>query len=183
MCTYTYFGGGSEAEEVSDVGVGTTLTQPSRVSPARLIRDERVRVWRSLLELHGLVIDDLERTFRDRHTLSVSEFDVLVNIGPHESIRHGELSGRVVLTRTALTRLIDRLVSRGWLTRSVASDDQRGITIALTDAGRRVRQEAARTNLAVVHEHLGLLDAEELSTLGEITTAVLQRHCTKEDSS
>lgn len=131
-----------------------------------------VRVWRTMLEIHADLVGELECRFREAHRLSVSEFDVLANIGPREAVRHGELAGRVILTRTALTRLLDRLAARGWLTRASAPDDQRVVLVQLTDEGRRLRREAARTNAAVVRAYFGHLTEHQVAALGDLTTAL-----------
>lgn len=134
-------------------------------------RPGAVSAWRGVLEVYGDLIAELGRLLQARHGLSVTEFDVLINLGPTEPCRHRELAGRVVLSGSALTRLVDRLIGRGYLTRSPAHGDDRGVLIALTDAGRAVRREAARTNSAAVRRAFAGLDRDELATL----TALLGR--------
>ena len=126
-----------------------------------------VQTWRAMLEVHAEIVGQLERGFRARHDLSVSEFDVLINLGPREELRHGELADRVILSRTALTRLIDRLIARGLLTRTASPGDQRAVVISLTDAGRTVRRAAARTNAAVVRAPFAALDPQQLLVLDQ----------------
>lgn len=121
-----------------------------------------------MLEIHSVVIDQLGKDLQTQHGLSVNEFDVLINLGPHESCRHGDLADRVVLSRTALTRLIDRLSSRGLVTRDEDPDDNRSIRICLTDAGRQLRRAAARTNTRVVQTQFARLSPEDLTQLQEI---------------
>ena len=63
---------------------------------------DSVRVWRDLLVLHARVIEELASALEAAHGLSVSEFDVLINLDPTTAIRHGDLADRVILSRTAL---------------------------------------------------------------------------------
>lgn len=139
--------------------------------------DLSVRTWRAMLEVHAALIGELDEQFRARHGLSVSEFDVLINIGARERVRHGELSSRVVLTRTALTRLVDRLVRRGWLVRLPDPLDQRATLIALTDEGRRVRAASGRTNRDIVRRTFAVLDPGQTAILNHLVT------CLRDESS
>lgn len=127
-----------------------------------------VAVWRTLMQVHADVLREIEVELRSRHDLSVSEFDALVNLPP-QGARHQELAGRVILSRSALTRLVDRLESRGLVTRERSGSDLRGVQVCLTDRGRRVRRAAARTNAQVVRrefgERLGARDAAALARI------------------
>lgn len=126
---------------------------------------DSVRVWRDLLRLHACVVEELTAALDITHGLSVSEFDVLINLDPAQPIRHGDLAERVILSRTALTRLVDRLVKRGWVERQPDPADQRAIRIGLTPAGRELRRNAARTNAHIVRRHFAPLDTAQLSEL------------------
>lgn len=126
-----------------------------------------VAVWRTMLEIHGRLIGELAPALAE-HGLSISEFDVLINLSPRESCRHGDLAERVVLSRTALTRLVDRLCARGLLTREPDPSDQRGVLIRLTEAGREQRRTASRTNNRVVRAGLTGLDADGLTELNRL---------------
>lgn len=140
--------------------------------------DGRVQVWRSMLEVHAALIGDLAQAFQLRHDLSVWEFDVLVNLDVRQPIRHGELSHRVILSRTALTRLVDRLVARGLVCRVPDPADQRAVRVGLTPAGRRLRADSARTNRRIVEDFFAPLDADSLAALGAATTTLLERNPT-----
>lgn len=131
---------------------------------ARAPRGQAVAAWRTLLRAHTLVMDDLAAALR-RHELTANEFDVIISIGPHECVRHGVLAERVVLSRTALTRLIDRLVGRGLLERQHDAADGRGVRVRLTDAGRELRRTASRTNADVVERHFAALTPQDVATL------------------
>lgn len=129
-----------------------------------------VGAWRAMLEAHADVIERLAHAFRTEHDLSVTDFDVLINIGPHESVRHRDLAARVVLSRSALSRLVDRLIVRGFLTRQRATDDSRGVVITLTPDGRVARDQAKRTNDEVVTRMFAGFDPEEIAILARLAT-------------
>ena len=145
----------------------STATTISRGRTTPRSPGSSVQTWRAMLEVHAEIIGRLETEFRGRHDLSVSEFDVLINIGPHEHLRHGDLAERVILTRTALTRLIDRLVARDLLIRATSPADHRAVLISLTDDGRQVRRAAARTNASVVRAPFAALTPQQLRLLDD----------------
>ncbi|WP_445397222.1 MarR family winged helix-turn-helix transcriptional regulator [Streptomyces sp. LE64] len=128
-------------------------------------RGFKVGVWRAYMEVNHQVLTAIERALADRHRLSISEFDVLVNI-PLAGTRLKDLKERVVLTQSALSRLFDRLAQRGLLARSPLEEDQRGAMITLTEEGRKLLRAAVRTNAEVVERTFaGKLTDDELRTL------------------
>lgn len=133
---------------------------------------DSVNVWRDLLVLHACVVEELSTALEAAHGLSVSEFDVLINLDPTTPSRHGDLADRVILSRTALTRLVDRLVKRGWVERQPDPLDQRAIRINLTAAGRELRRNAARTNARIVRHHFAPLDTGQLDQLDQLLRQV-----------
>jgi DNA-binding MarR family transcriptional regulator len=76
-----------------------------------------------------------------------SEYEVLLHvaIGPREGIRPTDLADRVLLTKSGLTRLLDRIVERGYIERHACPTDRRGQLIVLTSDGRRAFRRAAPT--------------------------------------
>ncbi|WP_016699789.1 MarR family winged helix-turn-helix transcriptional regulator [Actinoalloteichus spitiensis] len=136
------------------------------VRAGRAATRARVGVWRSLMEVHSSVLRELERELTARHGLSVSEFDTVVNI-PTGGVGLSELTGRVVLSQSAVSRLVDRLTRRGLLERTAAPEDSRAVRVRLTSLGRRVQVAAIRTNAEVVERcFAGRLSEEELQVLG-----------------
>lgn len=107
----------------------------------------------------------------EAHGLSLSDFDVLIQLAetPDGALRMAELADAVVLTRSGLTRLVDRLERRGLVERRRCPTDARGFLAALTEEGKRRLEEARRTHLAGVRRRfLDKLAPEELEMLGAI---------------
>lgn len=69
---------------------------------------------------------------------------MLVNVagGPREGLRPTELAERVLITKSGLTRLLDRLVERGYIERRACASDRRGQLIVLTTEGRHAFRRA-----------------------------------------
>jgi DNA-binding MarR family transcriptional regulator len=100
--------------------------------------------WRAFLRAGAASTLALETALADTG-VSQSEYDVLVNVasGPKEGLRPTELAERVLITKSGLTRLLDRLVERGYIERRACASDRRGQLIVLTTDGRRAFRRAA----------------------------------------
>jgi DNA-binding MarR family transcriptional regulator len=112
--------------------------------------------WRELLDRHARVTGALERALQTEHNLGVSEYEVLERLAfaKKDQNRMQELADCVHLSQSALSRLIGRLEAEGLVTRSICSDDRRGIFACLTDAGRARHAEAMPTQRRVLAEML-----------------------------
>src|SRR5438105_11831649 len=77
--------------------------------------------------------------------VTYSEYDVLLNVlnGARDGMRPTELAESVVITKSGLTRLVDRLVEPGYLQRRACPTDRRGQLIVATADGRRAFRRAA----------------------------------------
>jgi DNA-binding MarR family transcriptional regulator len=109
----------------------------------------KVAVWRSLMEVHQAVLQEIEHDLANAHSLSGTEFDTLINI-PSQGIRFNDLREQVILSQSALSRLVTRLEQRGLVQRSSSANDLRGVEVELTPEGKNLRRKAARTNAAAV---------------------------------
>lgn len=114
--------------------------------------DKLQATWRRLMAEHARVSDALERELRERHGLSVTEYEVLRRLTEAEAgqERMQDLAAAVHLSQSALTRLVTRLESDGLIARSVCGDDRRGVWACITDAGRATERAAAPTQRAVL---------------------------------
>ncbi|MFE7526375.1 MarR family winged helix-turn-helix transcriptional regulator [Kitasatospora sp. NPDC057542] len=109
-----------------------------------------------------------------RYGLGEGEFDVLAALrragAPYERAP-GELAAHTMVTTGAMTKRIDRLERAGLVTRRLAVDDRRGRVVALTDAGRRLIDEAFTAHLRNEHRLLAHLSPEEAGALQGLLTA------------
>lgn len=111
--------------------------------------------WRGFLEAHRRVTDVLEAELREREDLPLAWYDVLVQLSesPTRSLRMQELADAVLLSKSGLTRLVDRMQDASLVERAPCDDDGRGIMAVLTDAGQARLREAAATHVTGVREH------------------------------
>lgn len=123
---------------------GVTTRRDELVRPT----ESAMQAWTSMLVAHRRITDTLDRELRDRSGLSLDEYDVLVQLrSAARPLRMSELAERVLISRPSTTRLVDRLVERGWVGRSTVSDDRRVVEVALTAVGRTAQQRAAKVHL------------------------------------
>lgn len=135
-------------------------------------RDPRLGPWRAFLTAHARVARRLDDELRAEHDLSVAEYDALLQIAetPNRRMRMRQLADQVILSKSGVTRLIDRLVADGLVQRSACETDARGAEAVLTDAGLERLRAASRTHLRGVSEHF--LDAVDPADLQSMTRAL-----------
>ena len=141
------------------------MTAPTRLSSAEL------RTWRTFLRAHATVLRQLEQELMAEHDLPLASYDVLVQLSesPARRLRMTELADRVLLSRSGLTRLADRLERDGLLTRQACPSDARGTLAVLTDAGLERLRSAWPTHLRGVSQHVtGRLTPDEVQQLGAL---------------
>ena len=110
--------------------------------------------WRSLLDRHAKVSCALEKTLQSEHGIGLSEFEILDRLvdANQGSYRMSDLTSDIYLSQSALSRAVARLESDGLVHRSMCTDDRRAIFVCLTDAGRKVHQDARPTHREVLGE-------------------------------
>jgi DNA-binding MarR family transcriptional regulator len=103
--------------------------------------------------------------------MPLGTFDVLINLAlaPEDMLRMRDLADAIVLSRSGLTRLLDRLVREGLVERRRCGEDARGAWAVLTPAGKRALAKAAPTHFdGVRRRFLSALDGEEQEHLGDL---------------
>src|SRR3954453_13060951 len=95
----------------------------------------------ALIEVTSLLRHAVEQQLREVGDLSYGQFQLLARLGDSSSGSHRmtDLADGVVYSRSALTYQAGLLEKAGLVTRTPASDDERGITVTITDAGRARR--------------------------------------------
>jgi DNA-binding MarR family transcriptional regulator len=122
--------------------------------------DPRLGAWRSFIHAHARLLRRLDEELQAEHGLSLAEYDALLQLvnAPGRRLRMSVLAERVLLSRSGITRLVDRLVASGMVERSACVTDARGAEAALTDRGHALLRAASRTHLDGVQRYfLGLL--------------------------
>ena len=114
----------------------------------------------------------LERVAESRGGLPLGEHFLLVQVarGPETGIRPTDLAARSLLTKSGITRALDRLEQDGLVARRVCPSDKRGSLVVLTPRGRRLLRRSAPSHIRAIAKHF----AEPLSSdeLAVMTTAM-----------
>ncbi|MDQ3611014.1 MAG: MarR family transcriptional regulator [Actinomycetota bacterium] len=132
--------------------------------------------WRTFLRAHATVVRRLEAELVAEHDLPLASYDVLVQLSEATDgrLRMTELADRVLLSRSGLSRLADRLERDALIERTACPNDARGTLAVLTPAGLARLRAAWPTHLRGVAEHVtGRLSAAELVRLTELLAKLL----------
>lgn len=139
------------------------LEAPAQVGAERTRRANEA--WEAMLTAHGALM----RGFADHDIwgdASMREYDVLYTLskcGSPQRLR--DLSAHVLLSQPALSRLVDRLVERGLVTRCADSSDARAVSLGLTDEGRALQRRIGAEHARDVAAAMSPLTDDELATL------------------
>jgi len=128
------------------------------------------RAWQAFLDAQAALLRRLEAELVEKEDMTLGEYDVLIQLGiaPTRRLRMTELSERVRLSRSGLTRLVDRLVQDGLVKRGRCASDRRGTFAILTPAGTARLRHAQPVHLRGIREHFGKrLSAAQLSAVAE----------------
>lgn len=150
----------SAASSVAAVGA-----VPARPSAGELF------VWRAFLRAHAHILRTLERELDAAEQLPLASYDVLVQLSeaPKRRLRMTELAERVLISRSGLTRLVDRLERDGFVRREPCPDDARGLFAVVTELGIDRLRESSRVHLDGVARHfVGRFTPSELDSLGSL---------------
>jgi DNA-binding MarR family transcriptional regulator len=148
----------------------------TRAEPIHELSPEELGAWRGLLRVHSALVKALDAELLAAHELPLTSYEVLINLqaAPGRRRRMAELADGVLLSRSGMTRLVDRLERDGLLTRDACTDDGRGTYAVLTAKAEALLSEARRTHLDGVRERfVRHFEPDELRTLAGLWDRVL----------
>ncbi len=146
--------------------------------PTLTAHDPRLETWRAFLRAHALLTRRLDEDLRTGEGLTLGEYSALLQVAeaPGRSLRMNQLATGIFLSRSGVTRLIDRLEADGLIERSTCTDDGRGALAVLTDAGLARLRDAARTHLNGIAEYfLDVVPEGDLEVLTATFRAIGER--------
>jgi DNA-binding MarR family transcriptional regulator len=130
--------------------------------------------WRSFLVAHAALIDRLGEEMESETELPLTWYEVLLLLNESEGaqLRMHELAESRLLSRSAMTRFIDRMEAAGLVGRVTCDADRRGTFVTMTELGRGRFREAAVVHLRGIEEHFArhVTDAE-----AEVLAASMRR--------
>ncbi|MCI0712950.1 MAG: MarR family transcriptional regulator [Chloroflexi bacterium] len=136
-----------------------------------------VETWRLFITTHATLIGIIDKEMADADVVPLHWYDVLIELyeAPDRKLRMHELAERVVLSRSGLTRLVDRLEKAGYLQREVDPEDRRGFFTVITDEGVNALRTGWKVYEQGIKEHFArFLSEEEAIILQNAFTRMLE---------
>src|SRR3954467_11886124 len=126
-----------------------------------------LKAWGSLLRAHATLMRRLDTDLERETGLALADFDVLAQLAnAHGELRITELADRALISRSGMSRRVARLVDEGLVRRANATEDGRGVVVALTKAGMARVTETVPVHLRGVSKlFVEPLDDQELAVL------------------
>ncbi len=143
----------------------------SQVLIAQEVTDSTLVAWTRFLRAHAALTRELSSRLEALHGLSLSDFDVLIQLYSAEGrrMRRIDLARSVLLTASGITRLLDGLESCGFVEKEHCDSDRRVTYAVLTDTGVKKVEAARESHLADVDELFGSpLEPKEREHLAEL---------------
>lgn len=130
-----------------------------------------INAWESLFRAQVTVLRELNREFPTGE-LSFNEYDMLFNLSKQDGhrLRIRDLNKHLLLTQPSVSRMVDRLVARGLVSKEGDPVDGRGTYVCLTEPGYSLFRRVAVAHAESITRHVGgALTTEQLHTLGKLT--------------
>jgi DNA-binding MarR family transcriptional regulator len=138
---------------------------------AQVAAQPGLEAWIRFLRAHAAVTRELSTRLESRHGLTLSDYDVLVQLYYSDSrrMRRVDIARSVLLTASGVTRLLDGLERSGLVCKERCDSDARVTYAVLTDAGASAFEAAQATHLADIEElFASSFSPEERTTLAEL---------------
>lgn len=134
---------------------------------------EASETWRAVITAFTRVNGVLAQEMDAETDVSLDWYSILLMLSQAEmeAMRPSDLADHLSLSRSATTRLIDRMERGGLVERRSCGTDRRGTFVALTEQGEKVFRQAGRVHLRGIDQHVGShLTAGEMADLKRILT-------------
>lgn len=130
----------------------------------------------ALMEVAGLLRHAVEEQLREDGDLSYVQFQLLARLGldsPTGSERMTDLADGVVYSRSGLTYQAGLLEKAGLVVRAPSVDDERSVTVTITDTGRSRIDRVIPGHVEVLRQQLfAALTGAQTQELGDLLMPV-----------
>lgn len=135
-----------------------------------------ISAWESLFRAQHEVLGELSDDFSG-DDLTQAEYDVMLTVarGDQNAARLRDVTANMLISQPSVSRLVDRMVARGLITKCPDPDDGRGALVRATDAGIASFRRLATRHGQSIAERMSVLDDAELEQLRAITTKLRER--------
>ena len=140
------------------------MTQTMSSMPAATLR-----AWRVFIECAFALLDILDDELKSEHGLTLRWYDALVHLEEaDEGLAMNELAGKILASKSGLTKVVDRMSTDGLVRRERSEHDRRVVRVMITDKGRSTLTAARVVHRKSIAEHFG-------RHVGEAAAAELMR--------
>lgn len=135
-----------------------------------------VEAWESLFRAQYEIFSEMAADF-DGTELTQPEYDVLLTVVRSEgmSARLRDVTANMLISQPSVSRLVDRMVTRGLVTKCSDPTDGRGAVITATEKGAQAFRQLAVRHGRAIAERMSVLDEDELRRLRELTQKLRRR--------
>ncbi|MGW6908616.1 MarR family winged helix-turn-helix transcriptional regulator [Streptomyces sp. NPDC054940] len=144
----------------------------------RWLNEDELRAWHAFLAAGALVNRRLDQQLKDDVGITHLQYEILarLNAAPDREMRMSGLADALLNSKSGLTYQVTQLEKAGLVTRRSCPGDVRAVYAVLTDAGRRMLEQAAPGHVALVRKLLiDVLTPHQLATLADGLTEVTHR--------
>ena len=133
--------------------------------------DRRLAIdaWESLFRAQHEVFEEINGDFDE--ALSQAEYDVLLTVtrGDGMTARLRDVTANMLISQPSVSRLVDRMASRGLISKCADPEDGRGALVRATDSGAAAFRRVASAHGRAIAERMSLLSDDELVQLRDLT--------------
>ncbi|WP_309127496.1 MarR family winged helix-turn-helix transcriptional regulator [Microbacterium sp.] len=133
-------------------------------------RQLALRAWESLFRAQHQVLGEISTDF-DGAEITQAEYDVLLTVvrGSAMTARLRDITANSLTSQPSVSRLVERMVLRGLVTKAADPDDGRGAVVTATEAGARAFRNVAAVHGRSIASRMSVLDDDELAALLRLT--------------
>jgi DNA-binding MarR family transcriptional regulator len=150
------------------VSVETNMARPKISS-----LETHLGYW--LRKVSNSVSGGFAQSLQARRT-SVAEWVLLRHLWDATQATPAEMAEALTMTRGAISKIIDKLESKGWIRSKINPDDHRGQLLSLTGAGRRIVPELAHIADQNDQKFFSCLESEEKTALHRLLAKIAAHH-------
>lgn len=156
--------------------MATTDLTPTESEAGPGLCPTELAAWKGLLRVHASLMKALDAELETAHRLPLTSYEVLIQLAdaPERKMRMCDLADSVLLSRSGMSRLVDRLERDGLLERAACPNDARGSFAVITVAGVELLEDARPTHHEGIRRRfLEHFSDDELQQLGALWSRVL----------
>ena len=140
---------------------------------------QSLSAWLTLLQAHAVLVNLLEKDLQAATGLPLGSFEVLVQLtsAPEGRLKMVELADSILLSKSGVTRLVDRMEAEGLVTRGSCATDRRIVYAIVTPEGRAALRDAMPRHLeSLAQRFTSHLSPSEIKTLRATLQKILDAH-------